>query len=102
MTGQRPAPRSGPQQGRRFPQHDPMEDPTRREGLDPGAFIGRKPERQAQTIPGGVSRKDERISAVASQPGDTPSTPGDANTPEGHREGGDATSSTLREAGQNR
>jgi hypothetical protein len=79
-----------------------MDDPKRREGLDAGAFIGRKPERQAETIPGGVGRKDERISAVASQPGDAPPDPGETRTPEGHREGTNATSDTRREAGQNR
>lgn len=30
-----------------------QDDPTRTEGLDPGAFVGGRPERQAETIPGG-------------------------------------------------
>jgi hypothetical protein len=84
------------------PRRDPTSDPTRREGLDPGAFVGRMPERQAETIPGGVSRKDERISAVASQTGDAPPDPGVANTPAGHREGTNATDDIVREAGPNR
>ena len=64
---------------------------------DPGAYIGRMPERAAATIPGGVGPKDQRVSAVATQPepvrGETPASadagPGDGND-------------TLREAGQNR
>jgi hypothetical protein len=84
------------------PRREPTRDATRREGLDPGAFVGRQPERQAETIPGGVSRKDERISAVASQPGEPAPDPGVARTPEGHREGTPATDDAVREAGQNR
>ena len=76
------------------------EEPPR----DPGAYIGRKPERATATIPGGVGRRDVRVSAVASQPapvsGDTSADAG--TTPEGHREGANATDDTLREAGQNR
>jgi hypothetical protein len=64
--------------------------------------VGRKPERQAETIPGGVSPKDERISAVASQPGDAPPDPAVAPPPTGHREGTPATDDEVREAGQNR
>ena len=81
---------------------DPTADPLRREGLDPGAFVGRKPERQAETIPGGVSRKDERISAVASQPGDSSPDQGESAPPEGHREARPATDDDVREAGQDR
>jgi hypothetical protein len=78
---------------------DPHGDPKRRVGLDPGAFVGRKPERQAETIPGGIGPKDERISAVSSQPG----VPVDEEAPpEGHREGVEATDDVIREAGQNR
>jgi hypothetical protein len=49
----------------RDPKHndDPIED------LDPGAYIGQKPELEAETIPGGVSERDERTSAYDSQPG---------------------------------
>jgi hypothetical protein len=82
----------------RDPRHA-ARDATRRQGLDPGAFVGRKPERQAETIPGGITHKDQRIAAVASQPGPTSS---EANTPAGHREGANATDDTVREAGQNR
>ena len=78
---------------------DPTRDATRREGLDPGAFVGRKPERQAETIPGGVSDKDERIAAVASQPGPKSD---QGEMPAGHREGANATDDVLREAGLNR
>ena len=67
--------------------HDPLEDPTRREGLDPGAFVGNRRERQAATIPGGVGPDDERIAAHSTQVGD-----GGVDTPDDIR----------REAGQDR
>jgi len=35
--------------------------------IDPGAFVGNRPERQADTIPGGVRPDDERIAANSSQ-----------------------------------
>lgn len=65
---------------------DPAVDPTRTEGLDPGAFVGQRPERQASTIPGGVGPKDERIAAHSTQIEQT-------QQPDGSRE---------REAGQDR
>jgi hypothetical protein len=70
-------------------------DPERH---DPGAYIGREPERQAATIPGGISRKDERIAAHSTQSGPTA---GD-QTPDGHREGSTADDAQVREAGQSR
>jgi len=71
---------------------------------DPGAYIGRKPERATETIPGGVGRRDVRVSAVATQPAPVSgaTTADSPPTPEGHREGGNATDDTVREAGQNR
>jgi hypothetical protein len=71
----------------------------KRHSTDPGSFIGRKPERVAETIPGGLSDKDERAAAVATQPG--PVDP-DGDRPDGHREGSPASDDTVREAGQNR
>ncbi|NJD29886.1 MAG: hypothetical protein FIA92_16535 [Chloroflexi bacterium] len=71
---------------------------------DPGAYIGRKPEREAETIPGGVGRADRRTSAVATQPGPARGpVPGSVSgkPPEGHREGRPATDDQVREAGQN-
>jgi hypothetical protein len=72
---------------------------------DPGAYIGRMPERATQTIPGGLGPKDQRVSAVATQPepvrGPDPSSDRGA-PPEGHREVAKANDETLREAGQNR
>ena len=65
---------------------------------DPGAYVGREPERQAATIPGGISPKDERIAAHSTQSGPTG---GDA-TPEGHREATAADDDQVREAGQSR
>jgi hypothetical protein len=78
--------------------HDPTDDPTRTEGLDPGAFVGREPERQAETIPGGIREDDERIAANSTQVGAT----GREDPPSGHREGAPATDDQVREAGQDR
>ena len=65
---------------------------------DPGAYVGREPERQAATIPGGVRPDDERIAAHSTQSGPTA---GDV-TPDGHREGAPADDDQVREAGQSR
>jgi hypothetical protein len=65
---------------------------------DPGSYIGRLPERATETIPGGVGPKDERVSAVDSQPGADPAPP----EPSGHREGPSADDAARREAGQDR
>lgn len=63
------------------------------------------PERAAETIPGGLGPKDERVAAVATQPapvrGPAPGAEEGA-PPEGHREGVNATDDVVREAGQNR
>jgi hypothetical protein len=72
---------------------------------DPGAYIGRMPERATETIPGGVGPKDERVSAVATQPGPVrgePPASAEGTVPEGHREAANVTDDTKREAGQNR
>ncbi len=73
---------------------------------DPGAFIGRLPEREADTIPGGIGRKDQRISAVSTQPGPArgpePAAADEALTPEGHREASIDRDDARREAGQDR
>lgn len=62
------------------------------------------PERAAETIPGGVGPRDQRVSAVATQPapvrGDTNADAG--TTSDGHREGANATDDSVREAGKNR
>lgn len=65
---------------------------------DPGAYIGRLPEREAETIPGGISDKDERVAAHSTQAAPTS---GDV-VPGGHRDGPPVTDDTIREAGQNR
>ena len=69
---------------------DPLET-----DLDAGAFVGSQPERQAETIPGGVRRADERISANSSQATGTVDEP----EPTGHRDGPGV---DRREAGQDR
>jgi len=73
---------------------------------DPGAFIGRLPEREAETIPGGIGPKDQRVSAVGTQPGTVrglePAEADETIAPEGHREPTIDLDATRREAGQDR
>jgi hypothetical protein len=96
-AGRMPQPRS---RGAREP------NPIRRQpvpGQDPGAYIGRLPERVAETIPGGIGPKDERVSAVATQPGPLrgPEPRVDrGDPPEGHREAVIDRDDSRREAGQ--
>lgn len=50
-------------------EHDPSNpvgEPEARPD-DPGAFIGNRPEREAETIPGGIHEDDERIAAHSTQ-----------------------------------
>ena len=76
------------------PTRDPLAHPD-----EPGAYIGHEPERQAETIPGGVRPDDERIAAHSTQAGE----PGEPETtPGGHREGRPADDDLVREAGQDR
>jgi hypothetical protein len=85
----------------------PANDPERADEhpTEPGAYIGREPERAADTIPGGVRRDDARISA-----GDTQSTGVGApdergqppQEPGGHRGGGRADDDDIREADADR
>jgi hypothetical protein len=49
---------------------DPLAHPK-----DPGAYVGNRPERQAETIPGGVRPGDERVAANSSE--SSPSAPHD-------------------------
>jgi hypothetical protein len=84
-----------------------MDKRTRRdEQADPGAFIGRLPEREAETIPGGIGPKDQRVSAVGTQPGTVrgpePAEADDAIAPDGHREPTVDVDVIRREAGQDR
>jgi len=65
-----------------------------------GAYIGRKPERVGDSIPGGVSPDDERIAANSSQT--SAEIPDDGTPPTGHREGRAADDDLIREAGQDR
>ncbi len=72
-----------------------------RANLDPGAYIGRKPERTAETIPGGVGPQDRRSSAVATQPTGAPRRDAarDAGAPpDGRTEDGDARTGSAGEA----
>jgi hypothetical protein len=43
--------------------------PTDKRELDPGAYIGREPELEEESIPGGLKPGDERVAAYDSQPG---------------------------------
>jgi len=78
---------------------------ARKHPRDAGAYIGRLPEREAETIPDGLGPKDKRISAVATQPGPVrgpePAQMG-GEPPEGHREAEPANDDRIREAGENR
>ena len=67
------------------------------EKLDPGAYIGSQPEREEESIPGGVRPGDERIAAHSTQVG-----PRREQAPTGHREGSTADDDRVREAGQDR
>jgi hypothetical protein len=78
----------------RNPRVDPNAKPD-----EAGAYVGRKPERQAETIPGGVRPNDERIAAHSTQVGEGG---GDEAPPTGHREGRNADDYLVREAGENR
>jgi hypothetical protein len=73
---------------------DPLAKPD-----DPGAYVGREKERQAQTIPGGVGPDDERIAAHSTQREERVD---DEAGPSGHREGQPADDDLVREAGQDR
>jgi hypothetical protein len=77
---------------------DPIADPLAKPD-EAGAYIGHEPEREAETIPGGVRPDDQRIAANSSAPGRVTR---DDSTPEGHREGGAADDDAVREAGENR
>jgi hypothetical protein len=44
-------------------------DPGEDRDVDPGAYIGNQPELEEETIPGGVTPRDERIAAYQSRPG---------------------------------
>lgn len=74
------------------------DDRERDADLDPGAYVGRQPERQAETIPGGISAEDERVAAHSTQVEPA----GGERRPDGHREGQPATDDTVREGGQDR
>jgi hypothetical protein len=71
---------------------------------DPGAFIGRKPERATETIPGGLTRRDERVAAHSTRSDGVggPRRSGRGSPPPtGHRQGPPATDDQVREAGEN-
>ena len=80
------------------PEHVDGSPRNRTAGEDPGAYIGHEPERSTETIPGGVGRADERVAAVATQPGAETAGSG-GEMPAGHRLGERANEDRLREAG---
>ena len=72
---------------------------------DPGAYIGHEPEFEAETIPGGISPKDQRVAAVDTQStgvgaAERRETAPDV-APEGHREGSHVSDDDVRRAGEN-
>jgi hypothetical protein len=100
MTNEHTADRQGPRAERgASPSGDGQRtDRPDAERRDPGAYVGREPERQGATIPGGISPADERIAAHSTQSGPTSGDP----VPDGHREGSPADDDQVREAGQSR
>ncbi|HET7725711.1 MAG TPA: hypothetical protein VFK54_00150 [Candidatus Limnocylindrales bacterium] len=78
----------------------PRPEPVGQE--DPGAYIGREPERATETIPGGVGPGDERVAAVATQ-GTGVGRPDErgqpADEPSGHRFGDSVSDDDVRRAG---
>jgi hypothetical protein len=73
--------------------------PHERQSDDPGAYIGREPERSTETIPGGIGPDDERVAAHSTQTGggeerDVP--------PAGHRQSDRVSDDDIREAGDRR
>jgi hypothetical protein len=66
---------------------------------DAGAYIGHEPEFESETIPGGIGPKDERVSAVDTQPGGAGEIKWEraGDTPEGHRQGTPVSDDELRE-----
>jgi len=96
QTTERQVPEAG---GAQSPSDDGQRtDHPDAEDRDPGAYVGREPERQAATIPGGISPADERIAAHSTQSGPATGDP----VPDGHREGAPADDDQVREAGQSR
>lgn len=98
-------PPDGRRDSKRYGGNDSPGENRREPRRDPGAYIGRMPERATETIPGGLGPKDERVAAVANQPAPVrrnPPAAEEGTPPEGHREGVTATDNQLREAGQNR
>ena len=91
-----------PNQRRDDARRDTRRD-TRPEAHDPGAYIGHEPEFEAETIPGGIGPKDQRISALDTQStgvGALDKRETDRDTPpEGHREASKASDDDLRRAG---
>jgi hypothetical protein len=86
--------------------NDTRRHADQRQSRDAGAFIGRLPERQAETIPGGIGPKDQRVSAVGTQPGPArgpaPAASEGSPPPEGHREATIDGNEARREGGQDR
>ena len=71
---------------------------------DAGAYIGRQPEFAAETIPGGVQPRDERVAGEDSQSSGSGAADErvqgrDDAWPRGHRRGEDVNDADLRRAG---
>jgi hypothetical protein len=84
---------------------DQQDERERQADEDPGAYVGHEPEWAADTIPGGVGKKDERVAAYgtrSSGEGGADRRLAEPPEPSGHREGPEATDDDVREAGQNR
>jgi hypothetical protein len=84
--------------------NEKQQDERAEKAPDAGAYIGHEPEFAAETIPGGVQERDERVAGEASQS----SGEGAADErvqgrrdawPGGHRRGDDVSDDDVRQAG---
>ena len=98
-SGSSPGSPSAQQEG--IVERGPQPERVTTDDADAGAYVGRLPEGQAETIPGGVSDEDERVSAYDSRRDDVNEPPSETrgSWPEGHREGDQATDDDVRRAG---
>ena len=72
---------------------------------DPGAYIGHEPELAAETIPGGVGPRDERVAGTATEStgvGAPETRAEEPEEPRGHRHGDKASDDDVRAAGSQR
>jgi hypothetical protein len=84
--------------------NEKQQDERAEKAPDAGAYIGHEPEFAAETIPGGVQERDERIAGEASQSSGVGAADGRLQGrrdawPGGHRRGDDVSDDDVRQAG---